>query len=200
MNIFKPLLLLSISSFLSCSPVKGYQGPELPDDKIATVYVASGNKNLEVYRCSTSGQEFNTSGISLLPGEHRFDLAIAIFGSPYNCLENTKFDSYGYRRCLDNQNEARRKNKSYSTCYESSYEKTYYNCFRKYLYANCSLTNNLEANTKYELSTSSSIYTNPPSLYLKKIKKNLEENEVLNRVNCTMTGEDVKYEELDHPY
>ena len=117
MNIFKPLLLLSIISLLSCSPVKGYQGPELPENKIATVYVASGNKNLEVYRCSTSGQEFNTSGISLLPGEHRFDLAIAIFGSPYDCLENTKFDTYGYRRCLDEQYEARKKNKSYHSFY-----------------------------------------------------------------------------------
>ncbi len=200
MNIIKAALLLSIITLISCSPTKGYPGPELPENKIATVYVTSDNKNLEVYRCSTSGQEFNTSGITLLPGEHRFDLAIAILGSPYDCQENTKFDSSGYRSCLDDQDRARRKNKSPTACYESTYTKTYYGCFRKYLYANCSLSDNLEANTKYELNSSSSIYTNPPALYLEKIKKNEKVNEILKRTECVMTGEDTKYEELDHPY
>lgn len=107
--------LLTTAIISSCSPTKGYTGPDLPENKVSLIsYTEDGSGKVTVNTGRVGNYSFSSSGINVLPGEHRVELDIRVKGYPqtYTCRPEPSFDSYGYKEC----NKKRVRNDNYTPC------------------------------------------------------------------------------------
>jgi|GEM_PF-4102790 len=130
------ILLIALSC---CSPLKLYDGPELPEDKVAIL-----SKELLQFGISASvdGESFWLRNVAVLPGTHTLRTKQEVTLSISDCLDRTEFDSYGYDKCL------RDKDKS---CSVYDYQTTKRNCLFAYSTCTCEANALLEAGGKYIL-------------------------------------------------
>jgi hypothetical protein len=121
---------------------------ERPKAEIALVTVASSH----IHKAVTDGREFGASGISLLPGTHRFELS-ASHGEPsYACRPYTIIDTYGFDRCQkEREADLRRGKKHPRACLLSSYTQHRQTCLRDYRDSACEITLSLLPGKEYEL-------------------------------------------------
>lgn len=153
------ILALLIPFPISCSPIQGYTGPELPKDKIARVNYRSCDNVVNLLRASTEGIEFGSMGITLLPGEKVFDASVEIGGRPYDCIPQTVIDEAALNRCNDRRasiiaNNARSNNRDQIRvlrCIPSDFMSTVYHCQQSFVQHICSFSTDLTAGTKYDI-------------------------------------------------
>jgi len=153
------IVTLLIPFSISCSPIKGYPGPELPEDKIARVNYKTCDEVVNLLRASTEGIEFGSMGITLLPGEKVFDVSVEIGGRPYDCIPQTVIDEAALNRCNDRRasaisNNARsnsREQRSVPICIASDFMSTVYHCQQSFVQHICSFSKELTAGTKYDI-------------------------------------------------
>jgi hypothetical protein len=104
MRIVKIALVVAVGGILSsCSPVKGYSGPDLPETKISHIrYVTPASDEVSVEAARTGPYTFTGAGINVLPGNHRIDLDLQVkaYAPGYNCRYEHSFNNYGYQSCL----------------------------------------------------------------------------------------------------
>jgi len=137
-----------LGSLVSCTPTKGYTGPERPKEHIALVAVASEN----IHTATADGVEFGPAGISLLPGQHSFQLAVSHGDRPYNCRPYTVLDTYGFDACQKEREEDLRKEKRRPReCLLSAYTKHRKVCLRNYHDSACEIALGLVPGKSYEL-------------------------------------------------
>ncbi len=146
-NIFIILTLFILSS---CSPKKGYLGPERPPEELSVVYYESCDAGINLVKASCEGVEFAGSGIELLPGKRIVDATIERPMRPFNCIPETRFDQYGYSSCLDRRNNAITNGDKYiPDCYQHEYTTTVYWCDQEFQAFLCSISNELVKQVKY---------------------------------------------------
>jgi hypothetical protein len=137
-----------LGALVACTPVRGYPGLERPKEEVALVTVASGHIN----RAVTDGREFGAAGISLLPGNHRFELSASHGERPYDCRPYTIVDTYGFDRCQkERQADIRKGKKDPRDCWLSTYTQHRKTCLRDYRDAACEVTLALLPGRTYEL-------------------------------------------------
>jgi hypothetical protein len=128
--------------------VRGYPGLERPKEEVALVTVASDH----ISRAVTDGREFGAAGISLLPGNHRFELSASHGEPPYNCRPYTIVDTYGFDRCQkERQADIRKGKKDPRDCLLSAYTQHRKTCLRDYRDSACEVTLALLPGLAYEL-------------------------------------------------
>ena len=137
-----------LGALVACTPIRGYPGLERPKEEVALVTVASGHIN----RAVTDGREFGAAGISLLPGNHRFELSASHGAQPYNCRPYTVIDTYGFDRCQKERNaDIRKGKKDPRDCLLSTYTRHRKTCLRDYRDSACEITLALLPGIAYEL-------------------------------------------------
>lgn len=137
-----------LGALVACTPIRGYPGLERPKEEVALVTVASDHIN----RAITGGREFGPSGISLLPGNHRFELSASHGAQPYNCRPYTVIDTYGFDRCQKERNaDIRKGKKDPRDCLLSTYTRHRKTCLRDYRDSACEITLALLPGIAYEL-------------------------------------------------
>lgn len=158
-------LLLCMGGLLAglsaCAPIRGYSGPERPKEQIAIVSFAAGN----ITRAIVQGQEFGTTGISLLPGTYAFEMAVSHGQPPYHCHPYTTLDTYGFDQCQKTRADDLRKGKKRPReCSLTAYTQQRQTCWRDYRDAHCTVTLILEPGMAYELEVPPSIVEPPRAL------------------------------------
>jgi hypothetical protein len=115
---------------------------------VALVTVASGHIN----RAVTDGRELGASGISLLPGNHRFELSASHGEQPYGCRPYTIVDTYGFDKCQKERGaDIRKGKKDPRECLLSTYTQHRQTCLRDYRDSACEVTLALLPGKEYEL-------------------------------------------------
>ena len=147
MNI-RQLLSFSLFALSACAPVKGYDGPELPPESVATVVVEYDNDELHVSRASLDGIEFGPTGIAVLPGEYSLDLAAAAKEPPTNCRREYRFDDWGYSRCLVESRRSRRR-RGVIFCNRQDFTVVIDHCTQQLTDVNCSAVLDVVAGQRY---------------------------------------------------
>jgi len=137
-----------LGGLVSCSPARGYTGLERPKEQIALVAVSSEH----VQGATANGVGFGAAGISLLPGNHSFQLAVSHGERPYSCRLYSVVDSYGFDKCQRERAEDIRKEKRRPReCLLSAYTKHRKSCLRDYHDAACEIALTLAPGVEYEL-------------------------------------------------
>src|SRR5262249_24833494 len=137
-----------LGSLVSCAPLKGYAGVERPKEQVALVTVSSES----IDTATANGVVFGSSGISLLPGNHSFQLAASHGERPYNCHPYTVIDTYGFDACQkEREADIRKEKKKPRECLLSSYTKYRKTCLRDYHDSACEITLSLAPGKAYEL-------------------------------------------------
>jgi hypothetical protein len=159
-----PALVLIVAAVLSalvaCTPIRGYPGLERPKEEIALVTLASGHIN----RAVINGREFGAAGISLLPGNYRFELSASHGEPPYGCRPYTIVDTYGFDRCQKaREADIRKKKKDPKECLLSTYTQYRKTCLRDYRDSACEITLPLLPGREYELEVPPPV-TAPPTV------------------------------------
>lgn len=145
-------LIFLISCALSaCSPVKGYSGPELPPEQIATIYLDYDSDDFELSRATSNGIQFASQGITLLPGEIGIEVSGAAKGTPRNCERCYKSDEYSYRKCLEEYYADREKGKKHSTCDWDDYTEIREECDQDYYDSTCQISFRTDAGAAYDV-------------------------------------------------
>lgn len=141
------LLAISLCSLTlsSCSPVKGYVGPDLPENQVSAIFLNYESDSAEINQAGIEGTAFGGSGIHVLPGKHVFDLDITVKERPDNCYSYPKFDDYGYEQCL--------KKKDDRDCYCYDYMEIYQRCYQQVRDGNCSGKFQTKAGYQYDIRT-----------------------------------------------
>jgi|GEM_PF-1535184 len=149
----------AFGALVACTPVRGYPGLERPKEEVALVTLASNYIN----RAVTDGREFGASGISLLPGSHRFELSASHGEPPYACRPYTIVDTYGFDRCQrERAADIRKGKKDPKECFLSTYTQHRKTCLRNYRDSACEITLSLLPGKEYELEVPPPI-TAPPT-------------------------------------
>ena len=147
-----------LGCLVSCAPIKGYTGQERPKEQIALVAVASESINT----ATADGVEFGSAGISLLPGNHNFQLSVSHGERPYNCRPYTILDTYGFDACQkEREEDIRKEKKRPRECLLSSYTQHRQACLRNYHDSVCEITLSLAPGKAYELDVPSGILGPP---------------------------------------
>jgi hypothetical protein len=147
-----------LGSLVSCTPIKGYTGLERPKEQVALVAVASGSINT----ATADGVVFGSAGISLLPGNHSFQLSVSHGEKPYHCQPYTILDTDGFDRCQkEREEDIRKEKKKPRECLLSSYTQHRKTCLRDYYDSACEITLPLAPSKEYELDVPPGI-TVPP--------------------------------------
>ena len=155
------LVVGGLGALVACTPIRGYPGVERPKAEIALVTVTSDH----IHRAVTDGREFGASGISLLPGTHRFELSASHGEPPYACRPYTIIDTYGFDRCQKEREADLRKGKKHPrTCLLSSYTQHRQTCLRDYRDSACEITLSLLPGRGYELEVPPPVTAPPPVL------------------------------------
>ncbi len=146
-----PALLLMLGGVLgacvACTPLKGYSGLERPKEEIALVSVSS-----YINRAVVDGRAFGASGISLLPGSHRFELSASHGEQPYSCRPYTIVDTFGFDQCRkEREADIRKGKKDPKECRLSTYTQHRKTCLRDYRDSACEITLTLLPGKEYEL-------------------------------------------------
>ena len=113
--------ILLLCWFLTgCAPVKGYLGPELPENQISAVFLDYDSTTAQVNQAGIEGTAFGGAGIHVLPGKHTYDMQISIKESPGNCYAYGRVNQYYYKECL--------KKHDHCSCYDfiDVYERCHY--------------------------------------------------------------------------
>lgn len=108
--------LAGVLSLSSCTPVQGYQGPELPENQIGHIdYLEQGSGDeVSVENARADVYKFSSAGINVLPGKHQVELDIQVKAQAlgYNCHTEPSFNDYSFQSCV---NKNRREN-NYQSC------------------------------------------------------------------------------------
>lgn len=160
--LFRPARVVFLGAGLitlvSCAPTRGYVGPELPKEQVAVVSLDAD----QIKSATADGLAFDSSGISLLPGDHRFQFVGSQGDNPYNCRPYSRVDSYGFERCQkEREDDIRNRKKDPRECQLSQYTKHRQTCLRNYRDVSCETTLTLQPGREYELGLSPSILTPP---------------------------------------
>ena len=109
-------MLLGSLALLSsgCSPTKGYAGPELPPTQVSLITRDYDSETVDLNVSKVDGYDFGYAGISVLPGDHLFDLQITAKEPPKFCRPFAEFNDYSWKDCLKDE----RKGKRSCDCYE----------------------------------------------------------------------------------
>jgi hypothetical protein len=149
-----------LGALVACKPIQGYPGLERPKEEVALVTVASNHIN----RAVTDGREFGASGIRLLPGSHRFELAASHGEPPYACRPYTIIDTYGFDRCQkEHDADIRKGKKDPKECFLSTYTQHRKTCLRDYRDSACEIALSLLPGKEYELAVPPPV-TAPPTV------------------------------------
>ena len=191
--INRNIILVIMVGLASCSPVKGYLGPDLPKEQLAIIYYQECGSRISKIRASAEGVEFGSSGVSLIPGKHGLDSFVDLLGLPYDCVPQTVFDQYGYQSCLNRRFQAQQKNNRYlPNCYVGDYQKTTYSCnqlFKQYL---CSSSVTVESNKEYDYC----VYQVAGFVRAKISERN--STQAFEEVECTYSSEEVRRVEFSY--
>ena len=139
------VLVPTLSTVISCSPVKGYEGPERPDDQVSLLSYSPNSESVVVESGSVNGIAFSSAGIKILPGAHRFTLNVVVKDPPDNCYTYPEFDHSAYQQCLE-------KNKRECDCF--SYFTVMKKCFRQVRDGSCDGKVTTKAGKQYEVGVS----------------------------------------------
>jgi hypothetical protein len=143
-------LVLAAVLCCSCSPIKGYSGPDLPKEQLAIVYLKYDDDEVALERATSNGTEFGWRGISLLPGKVDVQLSLGVKDEPFNCQRCYEFDDSGYRNCLDDYYKHRDDDsKHYRQCYREDYTQVREKCDQRVYDANCNVAFSAAANAEY---------------------------------------------------
>lgn len=190
-KIIKATFLLLCLSVQACSPVRGYAGPELPDEEISLLSYETCDRNVMRIRSSVIGKEFSSNGIELLPGTYAIDAYVESPEPPYNCVVEYQFDQYGFEQCLRQQQEAIQKNKKHvPICSHLDYQRKIQRCLQNFRQFMCTLSVTLEKGQRYDLCA----YTN--SGFVRARVYPVDTKSILNEVECAFTSADVRNVEL----
>ncbi len=129
--------------FSACSPIKGYPGPELPENQISTLFLSYDSQQVEINQAGIEGVAFGSSGIQVLPGKRLFDLEISIKEPPDNCYSFPKMNRYDYHQCLKKKEDWK------CNCYD--YLEIYRRCFRQVRDGVCSGDVTTSAGLHYDI-------------------------------------------------
>jgi hypothetical protein len=132
----------------SCYRVKGYPGPELPDEQIATVTYSRDSAEVDVDTAMLDGIEFYRAGITVLPGTHHFNLRLVLKDPPFDCQTYSSLDYSGYDRCRDDRE---RDGSSASSCDCYEYLSVYKKCLREVYDASCEGEVKTRAGAKFQI-------------------------------------------------
>ena len=146
------LTLFSLIFFPACTPVKGYSGPDLPDNMVSFVGLSYDSDDVDVSRATANGIEFSSSGINLLPGHQQMDLSVKAKEPPYNCNAYPDMNRSGYESCLEDYYSDLRKGKKNLTrcdCYD--YLTVRQRCDRRVHDNNCQVDFNSVAGARYDI-------------------------------------------------
>lgn len=124
------LLLLCVTFFnTACAPIKGYPGPERPDQELAILEWELDSQNIEVANATTAGVEFSSSGIKLLPGPNRLSFGVTVKGYRHSCDTYGDMNYSSYEDCMDDVDKGKKKSCNcwdYLTvrrkCYRTGYD------------------------------------------------------------------------------
>lgn len=94
------LVILLAATVSACSPKQGYPGPERPEGETALVVPEITNVNTLLRGATADGIEFDSNGITLLPGKHAFLLTIQKKGDRLDCEKYSTLDTSGFDSCL----------------------------------------------------------------------------------------------------
>jgi hypothetical protein len=149
-----------LGALVACKPIQGYPGLERPKGEVALVTVASNHIN----RAVADGREFGASGIRLLPGSHRFELAASHGEPPYACRPYTIIDTYGFDSCQKERDaDIRKGKKDPKDCLLSTYTQHRKTCLRDYRDSACEIALSLLPGKEYELEVPPPV-TAPPTV------------------------------------
>lgn len=141
-SFFLSGLILSLS-FSGCHPVKGYPGPELPENQISLINLAYDSQWVTVNEAGLDGLEFGFSGITVLPGNHFFQLNVSVKDPPHSCYAYPQMNRYGYNKCLKKHGPAG------CNCWD--YLSVYQRCFRQVYDGICEGKLTTNAGAKYSI-------------------------------------------------
>lgn len=140
------ILLFVSSCVVGCSPVKGYLGPELPEDRVSTISTSYDSDYMEVEDSTVDGIGFYSTGINVLPGTHSFHFNVTTKEPPFDCETTSSMDYEGYDDCRDERGSGE------CDCYD--YLTIYKRCFREVHDGSCEGSLRTVAGGKYQIAIS----------------------------------------------
>ena len=153
-NRFNILIALFFVLLPACSPVKGYSGPELPDNLVSFVGLSYDSDDIEVPRATAKGIEFGSNGINLLPGKQQLDLSVKVKEPPFNCVAYPTMDRSSYESCLEDyykdlRDKDRKSSPRRCDCYD--YLTVRERCDRRVHDGTCQIDFDSTAGNRYEI-------------------------------------------------
>lgn len=142
-------LLLALSG---CGTIRLYEGPARADEDVALltrkcVWSSPGGLG-DSY---LDGVLFCMDDVEMLPGHHHLRVFRDEKGAAYDCTVDESFDSYGWQNCLNEQQRAAAKGKSFAGCYTSTYTRITTNCAVPRTRHTCEQYVQFSAGTRYVL-------------------------------------------------
>lgn len=145
-KLFQSLIACFFVFLAACSPVKGYPGPERPDDQVSLINLDYYSGDVEIEDAITEGVSFGFSGIKVLPGKHAFSLRTTVKSPPFDCQSYPEFNDYSYKDCLKDLNKGKR-----NSCDCWDYLTTKRKCFRDGFDGSCSGDLETRAGLAYQI-------------------------------------------------
>lgn len=185
MSLFRASSVLSILlTLLSCGPIKGYEGPNLPREQLGLVKLGSSKcDKCRVSEIKVGSESFFLREVLLLPGKYLLQSRVLTWGEPYNCRTESYFDDSTYSSCQGDRDEARRQDRRFYRDCSSEARRTRTVCSRNFSEFACSGGLELGPNQNWEVvaqttSTEDSVAPGEASLVIKPFYSAKEENEL----------------------
>jgi hypothetical protein len=125
-------------SLTACSPIKGYEGPELPREQTTLIKVSSSNcERCRTEDASIGPQSIGSRGVLLLPGKYELKAKVLTYGEPYDCVTESYIDDSIYNSCIRDRDEAERNGDYFARNCSSEAERTRTVCSVNYARYSC---------------------------------------------------------------
>lgn len=144
------LLVLAVAGSLissGCSPVKGYPGPERPDEELSIFSSHVDTPRTVVLSSSVGENHLPRRGLALLPGIYRVMQQGAVYGIEHDCEYRTTFRENGLAYC----HPYRHRGRWYRDCECNDYFVTIERCHEPVTEYNCSVRVDARAGHHYQL-------------------------------------------------
>ncbi len=175
------VLIILLSLFVSgCVRTRGYSGPELPPEQIATIRFGTGPSNIDLVRSVVDTIEANFLGIDMLPGLHDYLVDVSAKGAYTNCFAYKTVD-------FDDLNECLQKN-AVCDCFE--YLTVYKRCSFPLTYLTCEGDFQSAPGHRYEIEVE-----NAARGIVTRVRDD-ETNRQLGEHSCIVTGQSSGQENL----
>ncbi len=180
-SFFVTLVVTVLLLFLSsCAPVQGYGGPKLPDDQVSYLFLSYDSDEVAVDDAEVNGISFGAAGVSILPGEHRFSLDVALKEPPDNCYAYPKYDYYNFNKCKKKKDE-------YCNCFD--FLEVRQRCYRQVRDGSCRGEVQTRAGNQYDLHLTKDYRDASLSIYERGARRGAGEG------SCSMGGQRTETED-----